>query len=409
MTRADFLPKQTEIAGTLCCPSCKTSVRYTNMVHLKKAPIFAGIDCPDCGDVGTVSLGRFIFTGSEDVNQPKKGFALKGNWERKVGEPSNLPLGNHGWNVDGARLWMDQADHDLTVKTDALGIALSFLKHPWSGLVEIHVNGKLETEIDLFEAAGSMILWHPIYLGKGQHSVTIKPKGQKNEASHGTQVWFCELEKFQPSESQDVSLFHLTGNNGNPYPDIFHDLVKDVPSDGLILDCGCGDRNYDDTRVVSFEYSKFALPDVFGDGHKLPFKDNTFDLILSQAVIEHLYDPYLGAAEIQRVLKPGGTVYAESAFMQPLHAVPFHFFNTTGWGLERLFADMTDIKVEHHGDLKDTLEWIYSITSLPQKGFSDDIQDILKRVEALDEHISEDELRYFASYVSLIGKKRAAT
>ena len=45
---------------------------------------------------------------------------------------------------------------------------------------------------------------------------------------------------------------------------------------------------------------------VFGLDGKLPFPDGSFDLIMSDWVIEHIQDPQAFSAEIHRVLKPGG-------------------------------------------------------------------------------------------------------
>ncbi|MFN9001249.1 MAG: class I SAM-dependent methyltransferase, partial [Holosporales bacterium] len=105
--------------------------------------------------------------------------------------------------------------------------------------------------------------------------------------------------------------------------------------------------------MLHFEYLPYQDPDVFGDGHALPFADDTFDAVFSQAVMEHMRDPYLAAREIARVTKPGGIIYVESAFMQPLHAVPYHFFNTTVWGIEALFneANVTTAITEWFGPL----------------------------------------------------------
>lgn len=49
---------------------------------------------------------------------------------------------------------------------------------------------------------------------------------------------------------------------------------------------------------------------VFEPGETLPFGDNTFDLIVSWAVFEHVADPDLYARELSRVLKPGGLLCA---------------------------------------------------------------------------------------------------
>ena len=43
-------------------------------------------------------------------------------------------------------------------------------------------------------------------------------------------------------------------------------------------------------------------------GEYLPFKDNTYDLILSHEVIEHVNDDKLCIREMVRVLKPGGRI-----------------------------------------------------------------------------------------------------
>jgi SAM-dependent methyltransferase len=178
-----------------------------------------------------------------------------------------------------------------------------------------------------------------------------------------------------------------------------------VPSDGLILDCGCGDRSHPDPRVVNFEYSRFPGPDVFGDGHRLPFKDDSFDLILSQAVVEHLYDPFAAVQEIRRVLKPGGTVYCESAFMQPLHAVPYHFFNTTVWGIERLFMGFDILEVGSEGTLSDTFSWLYGLTDLRSKGLGEKVDQLLAIAKELDTRITREELKYFSSCVTLLASK----
>jgi len=44
----------------------------------------------------------------------------------------------------------------------------------------------------------------------------------------------------------------------------------------------------------------------FGDLTSLEFDDNSFDLVLSSDVMEHVVEPYAAFEEIARVLKPGG-------------------------------------------------------------------------------------------------------
>jgi len=50
---------------------------------------------------------------------------------------------------------------------------------------------------------------------------------------------------------------------------------------------------------------------VQADVRALPFADNSFDLILSGGLLEHFKDPMPVLAEMVRVIRPGGTFYAD--------------------------------------------------------------------------------------------------
>jgi SAM-dependent methyltransferase len=47
---------------------------------------------------------------------------------------------------------------------------------------------------------------------------------------------------------------------------------------------------------------------VNGDALRLPFADGTFDRVIASEVMEHLPDDRAAAAELARVLRPGGTL-----------------------------------------------------------------------------------------------------
>ena len=80
--------------------------------------------------------------------------------------------------------------------------------------------------------------------------------------------------------------------------------------------------------------------DVVGDAHELSkyFTDKKFDLVFSASTFEHLAMPWVVAAEINKVLKPGGVVFVETHFAYGLHSLPWHFFHFTEQGLRALFA-----------------------------------------------------------------------
>ena len=95
---------------------------------------------------------------------------------------------------------------------------------------------------------------------------------------------------------------------------------------GDILEDGCGVGAYLNRFMqtarhavgieIEFERGQFAkqvCPNENTDivnscGEYLPFKDNTYDLILSHEVIEHVNDDKLCIREMVRVLKPGGRI-----------------------------------------------------------------------------------------------------
>lgn len=47
---------------------------------------------------------------------------------------------------------------------------------------------------------------------------------------------------------------------------------------------------------------------MLGRGQRLPFADDSFDLVLSEYVFEHLADPAVVLAEIDRVVRPGSEI-----------------------------------------------------------------------------------------------------
>lgn len=106
---------------------------------------------------------------------------------------------------------------------------------------------------------------------------------------------------------------------------------------GLILDVGAGCRPVYYDTVVNYEIVPYDTTDVLGVAEELPFRDGVFDAVVSVAVLEHVKDPFRCAAEMVRVLKPGGELYCEVPLLQPVHGYPHHYYNMTHQGLRNLF------------------------------------------------------------------------
>lgn len=107
----------------------------------------------------------------------------------------------------------------------------------------------------------------------------------------------------------------------------------------LVLNVGGGP-----TRVTSGEVTlnigPFPNVDLVADGQRIPVADDTFDSVLSLAVLEHVPDPYRVVAEMIRVLKPGGLLYSEVPFIFFFHGYPTDYHRFTREGMKRLFAGL---------------------------------------------------------------------
>jgi hypothetical protein len=97
-----------------------------------------------------------------------------------------------------------------------------------------------------------------------------------------------------------------------------------------------GDATYTD---VAFGANVHCI----ADAHDLPFPDHSFDACIAVAVLEHVAAPYRCVDEIMRVLRPGGYVYAETPFMQPVHMGAYDFTRFTFLGHRRLFRYFEEI------------------------------------------------------------------
>ena len=120
-------------------------------------------------------------------------------------------------------------------------------------------------------------------------------------------------------------------------------LIDLSPNAGPALEIGSGSTRTD-WRLINMDISPFPKVDVVGGGTRLPFLDCTLSVVASQAVLEHIPNPWKVAGEMFRVLKPGGYVYAEVPGVVPYHGFPAHYQNFTKEGLEKLFYQFKPVE-----------------------------------------------------------------
>lgn len=122
------------------------------------------------------------------------------------------------------------------------------------------------------------------------------------------------------------------GNNWNPTEvAMLKSVEKAQKENSYSLDIGCGENRQRFKEGLSqLGYVPVGMdifgdaPDALADGHCLPFADNTFDLIMSSAVFEHLKNPYVAINELYRVAKPGARIHVSIAYNEPFHISYFH-------------------------------------------------------------------------------------
>lgn len=96
-------------------------------------------------------------------------------------------------------------------------------------------------------------------------------------------------------------------------------------------------------EIVESDVSFGPRTGIICDAHDIPFADESFDAVVAQAVLEHVADPYRCVEEIHRVLSEDGLVYAETPFMQQVHAGRYDFTRFTHLGHRRLFRRFAEI------------------------------------------------------------------
>ncbi|MBK6506351.1 MAG: class I SAM-dependent methyltransferase [Ignavibacteria bacterium] len=117
-----------------------------------------------------------------------------------------------------------------------------------------------------------------------------------------------------------------------------------------ILDYGCGVKPY--RYVVEGVCREYIGADIgenanaeiqLQPGELLPFEDESFDVVISSQVLEHVeeFDKYLN--ECNRVLRKGGLLFLSTHGTWQFHAAPYDFNRWTHLGLKSLLTSRIQV------------------------------------------------------------------
>jgi SAM-dependent methyltransferase len=121
-----------------------------------------------------------------------------------------------------------------------------------------------------------------------------------------------------------------------------YSLINRLAGPGLALDLGCGESPYQKLLeqrafdVRTLDISDETGPDYVGTAESTGLANDSFDLVLSTQVFEHVFDPWAAIMEVERILCPGGHLILSVPHVWFYHPHPHDFWRFTQEGIIRI-------------------------------------------------------------------------
>lgn len=189
----------------------------------------------------------------------------------------------------------------------------------------------------------------------------------------------------QYNVKEKTVLLELGSGNG----DFFHRHMDELTQ---ILDITLSDFSEGMVNIMKEKYKDTPVKVEQVDIQNIPFEDDTFDVIVANAMLYHVPDIDAGLKEVKRVLKPGGVFYTstfgenglfkyisttlESLFDKSIDSKPDHSFTLEN-GQEKLMKHFNHVERRDYEDglkvtdAKDMVDYIDSMTSITEIGIFD--------------------------------------
>lgn len=93
---------------------------------------------------------------------------------------------------------------------------------------------------------------------------------------------------------------------------------------------GTGSQGTYDFRT--YESTQYPEYDVCAG----PLREDAFDLVIAEQVLEHVVRPDLAVMSVYKMLRPGGTFVVSTPFLLKIHGHPFDLYRWTEHGMRQL-------------------------------------------------------------------------
>lgn len=112
-----------------------------------------------------------------------------------------------------------------------------------------------------------------------------------------------------------------------------------------MIDIGCGDKPYEDLFYNVKKYEGIEIEtsvhtttkaDYVYDGITFPFTNESYDSIILNEVIEHVFNPDELLQEIRRIMKPEATMMITLPFVWDEHEQPYDYARYSSFGIKHL-------------------------------------------------------------------------
>jgi SAM-dependent methyltransferase len=204
-------------------------------------------------------------------------------------------------------------------------------------------------------------------------SLIVCPKCKQPFAFKEETLWRCSRDNFEvriyagkpvftpmPETAHVYEKIERGPDQGTPWRQanwkFLQNQVLGQNKEALILDVGAGHGDFAQIfagrKYLAADIVPYPEVDLACDlGELIPFKENTFDMLVLMNVLEHVYhfDKLLNA--MFYLLKPGGSLIIAVPFMIKIHQAPFDFFRYTHYTLQDL--------AKEHGFEVELLEGYY--------------------------------------------------